>query len=375
MEKRDYYETLGVERGVDAETLKRAYRKLAMRYHPDRNPDDAEAETNFKAVSEAYGVLSDNEKRAAYDRFGHAAFEGAGAADGAGFGFAGSNFADVFDDLFGDFMGGRRSADGRRRGADVRYNLEIGLEDAFAGRRTTVRTTVAVTCESCGGSGAEAGSHPVDCPSCRGLGKVRAQQGFFTIERTCPRCQGAGRIIESPCRTCRGAGRGAREKQLQVDIPRGVEDGTRIRLAGEGEAGLRGGSPGDLYIFIGVAPHRLFNREGNDLFCRVPLPMVRAALGGTIEVPTLDGERAVVTVPAGTQSGHRFRLRGKGMPSLRGDGSGDLFVQTAVETPVNITAKQRDLLQQFEAAGNPGSHPESEGFFARVKELWDDLTD
>lgn len=373
MAKADYYETLGVDRGVDADALKRAYRKLAVRYHPDRNPDDAGAEAKFKEVSEAYQVLSDNEKRAAYDRFGHAAFEGPGprgAPGGAGFGFSGGNFADMFDDLFGDFVGGRG---GGGRGADMRYNLEIALEDAWKGRRTTVRATVAATCDSCGGSGAEAGSRPVDCGTCRGLGKVRAQQGFFTVERTCPRCQGAGRIIESPCRACRGTGRAAREKQLQVDIPRGVEDGTRIRLSGEGEAGLRGAPPGDLYIFIRIAPHRLFTREGKDLFCRVPLPMVRAALGGKVEVPTLDGKRAVVTIPEGTQSGHRFRLRGKGMPALRGAGTGDLYVQTMVETPVNLTDEQRDLLRRFDSAGGPGSHPESEGFFARVRELWDDL--
>ena len=281
----------------------------------------------------------------------------------------------MFDDLFGDIMGGRRSS-ARGRGADMRYNLEIGLEDAFNGRRTTVRATIAAACDSCGGSGAEAGSRPAECRTCRGMGKVRAQQGFFTIERTCPQCQGAGRVIQSPCRACRGAGRTTREKQLKVDIPPGVDDGARIRLAGEGEAGLRGAPPGDLYIFVSIAPHRLFTREGADLYCRVPLPMVRAALGGPVEVPTLDGKRAVVTVPEGTQTGHRFRLRGKGMPVLRGGGgAGDLFVQTVVETPVNLTDEQRALLRKFESADAPGSHPESEGFWARVREFWDDLRD
>ena len=375
MAKRDYYESLGVERGADADALKRAYRKLAMRYHPDRNPGDAGAETKFKEVSEAYQILSDDEKRAAYDRFGHAAFDGAGAGGGgAGFGFTGANFADVFDDLFGEVMGRSRSSRSGR-GADLRYDLEIGLEEAFAGKRTSIRATATVSCDPCGGSGAEAGSRLVDCASCRGLGKVRAQQGFFSIERTCPQCQGAGRVIETPCRACRGAGRVAREKQLQVDIPPGVEDGTRIRLSGEGEAGMRGAPAGDLYIFIAVSPHSLFTREGRDLYCRVPLPMVRAALGGPVEVPTLDGKRAVITVPAGTQTGHRFRLRGKGMPVLRAGGAGDLFVQTAVETPVDLTDEQRDLLRRFEAAGTPGAHPESEGFLARVKEFWEDLRD
>ncbi len=376
MSKPDFYETLGVERDADAEGLKRAYRKLVMRYHPDRNPNNAEAEAKFKEVSEAYHVLSDAEKRAAYDRFGHAAFEGAagGGAGGAGYGFSSTNFDDLFDNLFGGMMGGRRASDSSR-GGDIRYNLEISLEDAYAGRRTTLRTTVPATCDSCGGSGAESGSRPIDCPSCRGRGKVRQQQGFFTVERTCPQCQGMGRIIESPCRACGGAGRAAREKQLQVDIPAGVEDGTRIRLAGEGEAGLRGASPGDLYIFISVAQHSLFTRDGNNLFCLVPLPLVRATLGGKVEVPTLDGKRAIVSIPEGTQTAHRFRLRGKGMPALRGGPVGDLFVQVMVETPVKLTEEQRRLLQRFEAAGEPGAQPETEGFFAKVKEFWSDLRD
>lgn len=376
MDKQDYYETLGVERSASADDLKRSYRKLAMKFHPDRNPGDEAAEARFKELSEAYEVLSDEEKRAAYDRFGHAAFDGAGAGPGAGFGFTASSFADVFDDLFGDFMGGRRGG-GRsgHRGADLRYNLEIELEDAFAGKQTTIRTTTTVVCEPCDGTGAEAGSQPVACPTCQGMGKVRAQQGFFTIERTCPKCQGAGRIIVNPCSTCHGTGRNAREKQLQVNIPAGVEDGTRIRLANEGEAGVRGGPAGDLYIFISVAPHRLFERDATNLYCRVPISMTQAALGGTIEVPTLDGKRARITVPEGTQTGHQFHLRGKGMPALRGQGSGDLFVQTAVETPVNLPEGQKALLKQFEEAASPDTSPEAEGFFTKVKELWDDLRD
>ncbi len=378
MDKRDYYETLGVDRQADEAELKRAYRKLAMQYHPDRNPDDPQAEHSFKEVSEAYEVLKDADKRAAYDRFGHAAFEGGNGPGGGGFGFTGSSFADVFDDLFGDFMGGGRrggGGTGGRRGADLRYNLEISLEDAFHGRQTNIRTTTSVTCEDCSGSGAAAGTQPTACSGCGGIGKVRAQQGFFTIERTCPKCQGVGRVIEKPCVSCRGSGRTSRDKELQVNIPSGVEDGTRIRLAGEGEAGMRGGPPGDLYIFIAIAAHKLFQREGGNLYCRVPLPMSRAALGGSIEVPTLDGGRARITVPEGTQTGHQFRLRGKGMPAMRGQGTGDLFVQTMVETPVNLNEEQRDLLRQFENAANEHTHPETEGFFSKVKELWDDIRD
>ncbi|MFP6759561.1 MAG: molecular chaperone DnaJ [Alphaproteobacteria bacterium] len=377
MDKTDYYETLGVDRGADTTDLKKAYRKLAMQFHPDRNPGDDVAEAKFKELSEAYEVLSDAEKRSAYDRFGHAAFEGASGGPGGGFGFTASSFADVFDDLFGDFRGGRRAGGGGsgRRGADLRYNLEIKLEDAYNGRQTTIRTTTTVTCEKCTGSGAEAGSQPVACPSCQGAGKVRAQQGFFTIERTCPSCQGAGRVIENPCQTCHGSGRNAREKQLQVNIPRGVEDGTRIRLADEGEAGVRGGPSGDLYIFISIEAHRLFQRDGQNLYCRVPLSMTRAALGGTVEVPGLDGKRARVTVPEGTQTGQQFRLRGKGMPALRGDSMGDMFVQAMVETPMNLTPEQKALLTQFEDLASEATSPEAEGFFTKAKELWDDLRD
>ncbi|MDP7235039.1 MAG: molecular chaperone DnaJ [Alphaproteobacteria bacterium] len=373
MDKRDYYETLSVDRQAGEAELKKAYRKLAMKYHPDRNPADPEAERAFKEVSEAYEVLKDADKRAAYDRFGHAAFEG-GNGPGGGFGFSGSSFADVFDDLFGDFMGGRRSGGtSGQRGADLRYNLEISLEDAFHGRQTNIRTTTSVTCEDCSGGGAAAGTQPVTCSGCGGDGKVRAQQGFFTIERACPRCQGVGRVIESPCVTCRGSGRTSRDKELQVNIPAGVEDGTRIRLAGEGEAGVRGSPPGDLYIFIAIAAHSLFQREGGNLYCRVPLPMTRAALGGSIEVPTVDGGNARITVPEGTQTGHQFRLRGKGMPAMRGQSTGDLFVQTMTETPVNLNEEQRALLRQFEDTANEHTHPETAGFFSKVKELWDDI--
>jgi molecular chaperone DnaJ len=374
MAKQDFYETLGVTRSADADELKRAYRKLAMQYHPDRNPGDKDAEQKFKDINEAYDVLKDEQKRAAYDRFGHAAFE-QGRGPGPGdFGFSGG-FADIFDEMFGEFMGGRRGGQtGPTRGNDLRYNLEITLEESFRGKQTTIRVPTLVFCDSCKGSGAEAGTQPITCPACRGRGRIRAQQGFFTIERTCPTCQGAGRIIEKPCRSCGGQGRVRREKTLSVNIPSGVDDGTRIRLAGEGEVGVRGGSPGDLYIFVSVAPHAIFQRDGANIHCRVPLPITTAALGGVIEVPTVDGTRARVTVPAGTQSGHQFRLKGKGMTVLRSAARGDMFVEAVVETPVNLTKRQQELLREFEKAGESRrTHPESEGFFARVKEFFEDL--
>jgi len=378
MAKQDYYELLGVARGAGADEIKRAYRKMAMQYHPDRNPGDKEAETKFREVSEAYEVLKDEQKRAAYDRFGHAAFEQGGGRAGAGgfdFNFA-TGFADIFDEMFGDLMGGRRGGGGASRGADLRYNLEISLEDAFKGSTATVRIPTSVVCDGCSGSGAEAGTQPVVCPTCSGVGKVRAQQGFFTIERACPSCGGAGRVIKDPCKSCGGSGRIRKEKTLQVNIPAGVEDGTRIRLAGEGEAGLRGSAPGDLYIFLAIAPHRFFQRDGANLHCRVPIPMTTAALGGTVEVPTIEGNRAKLNVPAGTQSGHQFRLKGKGMSVLRSPTRGDLYIQAVVETPVNLTKRQQELLREFEKAGNKeGTHPESEGFFAKVRELWEDLKD
>jgi len=374
MAKRDYYELLGLDRTSSDGDIKKAYRRLAMECHPDRNPGDNDAEKRFKELSEAYGVLKDGEKRAAYNQFGHAAFDGASGGPGGGFGFTSSSFADVFDDLFGDFVG-RRGGSSAHSGADLRYNLEISLEDSYRGKSTTIRTTSAATCDDCSGSGAAKGSSPVTCNACQGVGKVRAQQGFFTIERTCPTCQGIGRIIKNMCGACGGGGRIAKEKQLQVNIPRGVDDEMRIRLSGEGEAGVRGAPPGDLYIFIKISPHSLFQREGAELYCRVPLAMTQAVLGGMIEVPTLDGGRARVTIPAGTQSGQQFRLRGKGMPAVRGKGFGDMIVQTKVETPVNLTDKQEELLREFEKNGGKNNSPESDGFFTKVKELWDDLRD
>ncbi|WP_420418708.1 molecular chaperone DnaJ [Pacificispira sp.] len=385
MSKRDYYEILGLQKGASPDELKKAYRKLAMQYHPDRNPGDAAAEAKFKEVGEAYEVLKDEQKRAAYDRFGHEAFEQGGmggggfrnAGGGAGFG----GFTDIFEEMFGDFMGGGGGGRGRggqraARGADQRYNLEIGLEDAFSGRQVEIKVPTAVTCDSCNGSGAEDGAQPVNCGTCGGDGKVRASQGFFTIERTCPSCLGQGQVIDKPCRKCSGSGRMHKDKTLQVNIPKGVEEGTRIRLSGEGEAGLRGAPPGDLYIFLSIRPHRLFEREGENLFCRVPISMADAALGGEIEVPTIDGGRAKVKVPDGTQTGQRFRLRGKGMPVLRSESRGDMYIELAVETPVNLTKRQKELLKEFRDEGKgKNTSPETDGFFAKVKEFWDDLTE
>jgi molecular chaperone DnaJ len=363
--------------GADPETIKKAYRKLAMQYHPDRNPGDTAAEHKFKEVSEAYDVLKDEQKRAAYDRFGHAAFENGSAGPGrGGFDFTAAGFADIFDEMFGDFMGGgRRGGQARGRGADLRYNLEISLDEAFAGKQATVRVPSSVACDACAGSGGEKGAQPVNCPTCHGAGRVRATQGFFTIERTCGSCNGAGKVIEKPCKVCQGSGRVRKERTLNVNIPAGVEEGTRIRLAGEGEAGLRGAPPGDLYIFLSIAPHRVFRREGADIHCRVPIPMTTAALGGTIEVPTIEAARAKVNIAAGTQTGQQFRLKGKGMSVLRSPARGDMYVEIMVETPVALTKKQQEILREFEkSGGGKKSHsPESEGFFAKVKELWDDL--
>ena len=377
MSKQDYYELLGVEKGVDEGTLKKAFRKAAMKYHPDRNPGDEAAEKKFKEMGEAYDVLKDPEKRAAYDRYGHAAFEG-GMGGGGGQGGAGFDFSDVFEEFFGDFMGGggrRRGGQQSGRGSDMRFNMEITLEEAFAGKSDQITVPTSVPCEPCGGSGAEAGSKPEVCDTCGGHGKVRASQGFFMVERACPKCNGAGSTIKNPCKTCRGAGKVNKEKTLQVKIPQGVEEGTRIRLSGEGEAGVRGAASGDLYIFLSIKPHALFKRDGDMLYCQVPIPMSTATLGGQIEVPTIGAGRARIKIPAGTQSGRQFRLRGKGMPELNGGFVGDMIIETSVETPVNLTKRQRELLEEFAAEGGDTISPRSEGFFTKVKDLWEDLTD
>ncbi|MGC1502597.1 MAG: molecular chaperone DnaJ [Sulfitobacter sp.] len=379
MAKRDYYEVLGVAKGASADEIKKGFRTKAKELHPDRNSDNPNAEAQFKEANEAYDVLKAPDKKAAYDRYGHAAFEGGmgggGGRPGGGQGDFSSAFSDVFDDLFGDFMGQRGGGGGGRRaarGADLRYNLRITLEDAFAGMQKSINVPTSVQCDSCSGSGAEGGAEPTTCPTCSGMGKVRAQQGFFTVERTCPTCSGMGQIVKNPCKTCRGAGRTEKERSLSVNIPAGVETGTRIRLAGEGEAGMRGGPSGDLYIFIEVAEHDLFERDGPNLFCRVPVSMSTAALGGNIEVPTIDGGRGRVQIPSGSQSGRQMRLRGKGMPPLRGGGVGDMIIELAVETPVNLTGRQKEILQEFQELSSE-NNPESSSFFSSVKSFWDSM--
>ena len=379
MAKRDYYEVLGVARDVNEDGLKKAFRKLAMQHHPDRNPGDKAAEAKFKEANEAYDVLKDAEKRAAYDRYGHAAFEGGGGGGGpfgGGGGFGGGGFEDIFEQMFGNLNARGRGQQNTGRGSDLRTEVTIGLEEAFAGTKTTIRVPSSVVCDNCSGSGAEGGKAQTEtCGTCKGAGKVRAQSGFFLVERSCPTCGGSGRIIKNPCKVCQGAGRVERDRTLNVTIPAGVEEGTRIRLAGEGEAGLRGAPAGDLYVDIGIRPHPIFQREGNNIFIRVPLRMTQAALGGAVDVPSIDGGRARVSIPSGTQAGDQFRLRGKGFSILRSAARGDMYVQVSVETPQNLTAKQRELLEQFEAEATAESRtsPESEGFFSRVKEFWDGL--
>ena len=386
MAKGDYYKTLGVGRDAGADELKKSYRKLAMKYHPDKNPDDKAAEKQFKEISEAYDVLKDDQKRAAYDRFGHDAFEQAGAGGpggpggpgGFGGGFA-SGFADIFDEMFGDFGAQRQAGPGGPgglggKGADLRFNMEVTLEQAFSGNKKEIRIPTSVACAECKGTGSAAAAAPATCGTCQGHGRIRAQSGFFTVERTCPTCGGRGTVIKTPCSNCGGQGRVHHEKKLSVNIPQGVEDGTRIRLAGEGEAGLRGAPPGDLYIFLSLRPHRLFQRDGADIHCRVPISMTTAVLGGSVEVPTLEGKLVRVTIPAGTPTGHQFRLKNKGMTVLRSQARGDMFVQAMVETPVNLTDRQKELLREFDAAAGAEKHsPQAAGFFGKVKELWEEL--
>ncbi len=377
MSKRDYYELLGLSKGASADEIKKAYRAKAKQLHPDRNADNPNAEAQFKEVNEAYDVLKDADKKAAYDRFGHAAFEGGMGGGGrpGGQGDFTSAFSDVFDDLFGDFMGGGRRSGGRNRatrGSDLRYNLRVSLEEAYTGLQKSIKVPTSVQCGSCNGTGAESGSEPTACPTCSGMGKVRATQGFFTVERTCPTCSGLGQMIKNPCRSCSGAGRVEKDRSLSVNVPAGVETGTRIRLSGEGEAGMRGGPAGDLYIFIEVEEHKIFNRDGLNLFCRVPVSMSSAALGGDIEVPTIDGGRSRVKIPQGSQSGRQMRLRGKGMPAIKSSHSGDMFIELAVETPVNLTSRQKELLREFEKLSED-NNPESTSFFSSVKSFWDTM--
>ncbi len=375
MAKQDYYATLEAARDASADDLKKAYRKLAMKYHPDRNPGDKAAESRFKELNEAYDVLKDDQKRAAYDRFGHAAFENGGpGAGGFGGGFEGG-LGDIFDQVFGDMMGGRRGGGGRARtGNDVRAQVEISLTDAFSGIKVPLRVPSRVACESCAGTGSEDRSRSAEtCPTCHGAGKVRAQQGFFLVERACPTCGGMGKVVRNPCKTCRGSGTVERERSISVDIPAGIEDGTRLRVSGEGEAGPQGAPNGDLYLHVGVKPHEIFQRDGSTVVVRVPLGMVTASLGGHIEVPVVDGTRTRLAVPAGSQSGDQHRLRGKGFSVLRSAARGDMYVVFAVETPRHLTKRQRELLEEFqaEAGENEKSHPETEGFFGRVRDFFE----
>jgi len=389
MSKKDYYEALGAKKQDSAADLKKAYRKKAMKYHPDKNPDDKNAEQKFKEINHAYDILKDDQKRAAYDRLGHQAFEnsGAGAAGGGagGFnasGFSGAGFGDIFEDMFSDLMGGRGQAGGggarrsaAQRGADISYDMEISLEESFKGINKNIKISTWHGCKTCNGSGAEEGSTAETCGTCRGVGRVRAQQGFFTVERTCPSCSGAGQIIKNPCKKCGGSGRSRNERSLQVSIPKGIEDGTRIRLAGEGEAGVRGGPAGDLYVFLNIKQHPFFKRDNANIHCRVPVPMHLVTLGGTVEVPTIDGRRMKVSIPTGTQTGQQFRLKNKGMTILRATSRGDMFVEVITETPVNLTKKQKELLEQFAGQGNSKTNPKSTGFFNKIKDIWEELKD
>ncbi|MGB0719437.1 MAG: molecular chaperone DnaJ [Bdellovibrionales bacterium] len=386
---KDFYKTLGVEKSASADELKKAYRKLAMKYHPDQNKDNPSAEAKFKEINEAYDILKDDQKRAAYDQYGSAAFDSSmgGGPGGFGGGFGGGGagaFSDIFEDMFGDFMGGgrgggrgRASQGGAARGSDLQYTLEITLEEAFKGKDSTIKIPVNMACETCGGSGAEKGSTAETCPACDGHGRVRQQQGFFTIERTCPTCQGQGKTIKNPCKECGGHGRYERQKTLKVKIPAGVDNGRRIRLSGEGEAGFRGGPNGDLYVLLAVKSNRLFKRDGANLYCRVPIAMTKATLGGEIDVPTIEGKRSTVKIPPGTQTGQQFRLRGKGMSMLNTESRGDLYIEIFVETPVNLSKKQKDMIADLDKdmTGKSGSKhsPESSGFFDKVKDFWDDL--
>lgn len=384
MAKRDYYEILGVSKSASSDELKKAYRKLALKYHPDHNPDDKNAEYNFKELNEAYEVLRDKDKRAAYDHMGHAAFDGRGGNGarghpGGGFDFhyTSGGFSDIFEEMFGDFMGAQsRGPRASQRGSDLQYNLTITLEEAFKGIKKSVTLMGSASCETCHGTGAQKGSSPVTCKTCQGRGKVRAQQGFFTVERTCPTCHGQGQFIENPCKSCNGSGRVRKQRTITVSIPAGVEDGMRIRLSGEGESGLRGAPAGDLYVHIEVQPHKLFQREGADIHCAVPISMMIAALGGSIDVPAIDGTKARLTIPEGTQSGKIFRLKSKGMTLLRSSSRGDMYIHAQVETPVNLTKQQKELLKQFSESDKKGkTSPESSGFFSKVKDFWDNLGD
>jgi molecular chaperone DnaJ len=373
MAKKDYYEILGVDKSCDDKTLKSAFRKLAKEYHPDHNAGKPEAEAKFKEISEAYERLKNPESRAAYDRYGHAAFDGGSGRGNYSGGFDGnfsSAFSDIFNDFFGDFSNSTRSRETSNRGSDLRYNLEITLEEAYSGKSDTINVPMNTECSGCKGNGGENGEAPIVCPNCQGSGKTRASQGFFMIERSCTSCNGSGQIVVNPCKSCGGQGRVKKPKKLSINVPAGVEDGNRIRLSGEGEAGLRGGRTGDLYIFVSIKPHNFFQRDGSDLYCNVPVSMATAALGGQIDIPTIDGSKLSVSIPEGSQNNKHLRLRGKGMPILRQKNFGDLHLQISVETPVNLSKKQKQLLEEFQNISNEKNNPVSDGFFKKLRDLW-----
>jgi len=372
MAKRDYYDVLGISKSSSSEEIKSAYRKLAIKYHPDKNPDNKSAEDKFKEASEAYGVLSDKSKRENYDNFGHAAFENGGGRQGGFGGFSGADFSDIFEDFFGDF-GGRTSSRNRNsnnRGSDLRYDLSITLEDAYKGKKQDINFSTSEKCNTCKGSGSKPGFSADRCSYCGGNGKVRSNQGFFTVQQTCPQCSGNGEEINNPCNDCSGQGKKQTSKKISVTIPKGVDDGTRIRLAGKGEAGNRGGTTGDLYLFINIVSHNLFKRSDENLFFEFPISVADAALGTTIEIPTIDGGKAKIKIPDGTQNGKQFRLKGKGMPFMRRGDYGDLYVQVKTEVPVYLNKKQRELLEQFRKIENEKSNPSIKKFFQKAKGFW-----
>ena len=373
MAKKDYYEILGVDKSCDDKTLKSSFRKLAKEYHPDHNAGKPEAEAKFKEISEAYERLKNPESRAAYDRYGHAAFDGGGGGGNYSGGFDGnfsSAFSDIFNDFFGDFSNSTRSRETSNRGSDLRYNLEITLEEAYSGKSDTINVPINTECTGCKGNGGENGEAPIVCPNCQGSGKTRASQGFFMIERSCTSCNGSGQIVVNPCKSCGGQGRVKKPKKLSINVPAGVEDGNRIRLSGQGEAGLRGGRTGDLYIFVSIKPHKFFQRDGSDLYCNVPVSMATAALGGQIDIPTIEGSKLSVSIPEGSQNNKHLRLRGKGMPILRQKNFGDLHLQISVETPINLSKKQKHLLEEFQNISNEKNNPVSDGFFKKLRDLW-----
>ena len=372
MAKRDFYDVLGVSKNASAGELKTAYRKLAVKHHPDKNPGDKTSEDKFKEASEAYGILSDQEKKQNYDNFGHAAFEGGGGRQGSG-GFGGADFSDIFEDFFGDFGGGGRSrgrSSSNNRGSDLRYDLSITLEEAYEGKKQDIKFSTTEKCTTCKGNGSKPGSSPGRCTVCGGNGKVRSNQGFFTVQQTCPQCAGSGEEITNPCNDCNGQGNKQTAKKLSVTIPKGVDDGTRIRLAGKGEAGSKGGASGDLYLFINVHTHDLFKRSDENLFFEFPISIADAALGTTIEIPTIDGGKAKIKIPDGTQNGKQFRLKGKGMPYMRGSGNGDLYVQVNTEVPISLNKAQKELLEKFREIENEKSNPSIKKFFQKAKSFW-----